>query len=97
MKLEMGDVDTMRKLTWAPDQLSEVELQGCPNCRQVGFLTVQAVTITKDRKGKPQEKEEAIVSNLVLGAEGIARAINLAENPPDGKSSAEVETPPKSE
>ncbi len=68
-QLEQGDFGAITNLTKADAQsplFTRLELVHCTSCEQVCFLTVQAVKMEVDSKGKEKTDETAIVEHLVV-------------------------------
>jgi hypothetical protein len=53
-----------------------LDLARCPKCEHSNFVSLTAVTITKDKKGNDKTKERSIVRN---GAISDPEAVFLAE------------------
>ena len=58
---------------------TDVSLSACPSCQKIGFLTVEPVEISMDRKGNENESKQTLVQNLVLEADGLAAARELTK------------------
>ena len=71
-KLELGDYTSVKSLRKLPEEgtgYTTVILQNCPACTASNFLTVQAVTVSRDKKGKISRSTANILQNLVLNAD----------------------------
>jgi len=79
-QLEGGNIAVLGELQWTqPDKFTDVDLNSCPTCKQVGFLTVKAVTLTINKKGERDESSETLAENLILSHTGIDAARKLVE------------------
>lgn len=71
-KLELGDYAPLKALKRLPEEgtgYTAVILQNCSGCTGSNFLTVQAVTVSRDKKGKISRSTANILQNLVLNAD----------------------------
>lgn len=80
-RLEQGDyapLKTLHKLPQESSAFTSVTLLKCPGCQASNYLSAQAVTLTKDKKGKVNRKQVNLIENLVLSADnyrGIKSAL----------------------
>ncbi len=79
-RLEARDYEAVKSLHKVPAgaaAYSEVVLQKCPACAESNFLTIQAVTVTVDKKGKANRRTANVLQNLILSADAY-RGIKAA-------------------
>jgi hypothetical protein len=71
-RLEQGDYAPLMALKKLPAEMgpfTELSLMKCPTCQTSNFLTVTAVTVTKDSKGKTNRSHTKVLENLVLNTD----------------------------
>lgn len=71
-RLEQGDyapIKTLKVLPQETNAFTTVTLLKCPGCQSSNYLTAQAVTLTKDKKGKVSRKQLIILENLSLNTD----------------------------
>jgi hypothetical protein len=71
-RLEQGDYAPIKALKVLPQETSAfttVTLLKCPGCQSSNYLTVQAVTLTKDKKGKVSRNQANILENMILSSD----------------------------
>jgi hypothetical protein len=79
-RLEQGDYAPLKALKRLPQEtaaFTTVTLLKCPGCQSSNFLTAQAVTLTKDKKGKISRNTANILENLVISSDNY-RSIKSA-------------------
>lgn len=71
-RLEQGDLaglKALKKQSADAAAYTELNLKKCPACAQSNFLSVDAVTITVDKKGKKNKTTKQLLQNLVLNSD----------------------------
>lgn len=63
-----------------------IELYECPTCKNFQVINVKDLTITRDAKGRQINKENAIVSNLIVTPSVLGNIQRLAETHQSQKS-----------
>lgn len=74
---EYEAVKTLHKVATDAAAYSEVVLQKCPACSESNFLTVRAVTVSVDKKGKSNRRTANLLQNLILSPDAY-RSIKAA-------------------
>lgn len=80
-KAEAKDFAALAQLGRAEGDASRylrVDLKHCPDCDQTSTLTIQDVTVTIDKEGKPSVSTDTAVKDLVLSAGELAQVRALA-------------------
>lgn len=74
-QLEMGNLAALAELgAPAEDRFTEATLMDCPQCHAMGFLSLEMVTITVDKKKNATTRRTPWISNLVLQGAGLEQA-----------------------
>jgi len=71
-RLEQGDLSglkTLKKLPVEAAAFTELNLKKCSACAQSNFLSLDAVTISVDKKGKKNRHTRKLLQNLVLNSD----------------------------
>ena len=71
-RLEQGDLAGLKALKKQPADAAAyttLNLKKCPSCAQSNFLSVDAVRITVDKKGKKSSHTRNLLQNLVLNSD----------------------------
>jgi hypothetical protein len=90
-----GDLTTLDKFNLAQNEGTTLRLNvaTCPACDESCFLTIQQVTVTINKEGKPETKVEALVNNMLIAAEDIPLIQNAGRIPEP--PATEAEAPPE--
>ena len=83
-KLELKDYEAVKSLHKMPAgamAYTEVVLQKCPSCNDSNFMTVQAVTVTLDKKGKANRRTANVLQNLILGPDAYRSIKGALQGP----------------
>ena len=80
-QLEAGDMSQLRELTAGQaDQIhSVVQFKACPDCSQFRLISVQAVSVKKDNKGKIETSSKDVAQDYVLSNAEYTRLMNDLE------------------
>jgi hypothetical protein len=78
-----GDLTTLDKINLAQNEGTtlRLDLATCPTCDESCFLTIQQVTVTINKEGKPETKVEPLVNNMIIVAEDIPLIENAGRMP----------------
>jgi hypothetical protein len=94
-ELEAGHLDALEKLESAGgDVFTAVALHACPTCKLVGYLTVENMMVTTNKKGEQKTQKKPIVPLLLLNATTLPAAMQLPERVMNRQAAAAEATEP---
>jgi len=74
-RLETGDLGVFAKLPAAEgNELTSVDLQACPTCKQRGFLSVEKVVVSTNKKGERKEDKTKLLRHLIMQGASLEAA-----------------------
>ncbi len=79
--IEQGSYSKFNELQPAGlgNKFTIIELYECPTCKNFQVINVKDLTITRDNKGRQNNKEKAVVSNLIATPGILGNILRVAE------------------